>query len=196
MQKPVGQGSLVEQTAISWYDRGSTKGGKPYERSAHYPAEYSVLVRTAFRVRLARCALCRRTCKRDGSTQTGVFSRFPTGKCGFSARSVCLKWKDRLPQFNPEFDKRHLKSGRDTAYLDRFLFITCRAEVIHYVIGVLGWVSLVFCLLSADRTAWLIRYAVIALAIQLANLPFAWIQRYNRKRLLSVRKRLSLRIEI
>lgn len=31
------------------------------------------------------------------------------------------KWKDRLPQFNPEFDKRHLKSGRDTAYLDRFL---------------------------------------------------------------------------
>lgn len=30
------------------------------------------------------------------------------------------KWKDRLPQFNPEFDKRHLKSGRDTAYLDRF----------------------------------------------------------------------------
>ena len=76
------------------------------------------------------------------------------------------KWKDRLPQFNPEFDKRHLKSG------------------------------LVFCLLSADRTAWLIRYAVIALAIQLANLPFAWIQRYNRKRLLSVRKRLSLRIEI
>ena len=106
------------------------------------------------------------------------------------------KWKDRLPQLNPEFDKRHLKSGRDTAYLDRFLFITCRAEVIHYVIGVLGWVSLVFCLLSADRTAWLIRYAVIALAIQLANLPFAWIQRYNRKRLLSVRKRLSLRIEI
>lgn len=106
------------------------------------------------------------------------------------------KWKDRLPQFNPEFDKRHLKSGRDTAYLDRFLFITCRAEVIHYVIGVLGWLSLVFCLLSADRTAWLIRYAVIALAIQLANLPFAWIQRYNRKRLLSVRKKLSLRIEI
>lgn len=106
------------------------------------------------------------------------------------------KWKDRLPQFNTEFDKRHLKSGRDTAYLDRFLFITCRAEVIHYVIGVLGWVSLGFCLLSANRTAWLIRYAVIALVIQLANLPFAWIQRYNRKRLLSVRKRLSLRIEV
>ena len=101
------------------------------------------------------------------------------------------KWKDRLPQFNPEFDKRHLANGRDPAYLDRFLFITCRAEVIHYVIGVLGWLSLFFCLLSANRTAWLIRYAVIALVIQLANLPFAWIQRYNRKRLLRVRKRLS-----
>lgn len=195
MQKPVGQGSSVEQTAISWYDRGNPKGGKPHEGSAHYPAEYSVLVRTAFRYgwRGVRSA--------EGRADAMVrpkprFSRFPTGKCGFSARSVCRKWKDRLPQFNPEFDKRHLKSGRDTAYLDRFLFITCRAEVIHYVIGVLGWVSLVFCLLSADRTAWLIRYAVIALAIQLANLPFAWIQRYNRKRLLSVRKRLSLRIEI
>ena len=49
MQKPVGQGSSVEQTAISWYDRDSTKGGKPHEGSAHYPAEYSVLGRTAFR---------------------------------------------------------------------------------------------------------------------------------------------------
>ena len=46
------------------------------------------------------------------------------------------KWKDRLPQFNPEFDKRHLKSGRDTAYLDRFLFITCRAEVILSLIHI------------------------------------------------------------
>ena len=101
------------------------------------------------------------------------------------------KWKDRLPQLNPEFDKRHLANGRDPVYLDRFLFITCRAEVIHYVIGVLGWLSLFFCLLSANRTAWLIRYAVIALVIQLANLPFAWIQRYNRKRLYRVRKRLS-----
>ena len=78
----------------------------------------------------------------------------------------------------------------------RVLYITCRAEVSRDVSGVLGWVSLVFCLLSADRRALLFRYAVIALAIQLANLPFAWIQRYNRKRLLRVRKRLSLRIEI
>ena len=101
------------------------------------------------------------------------------------------KWKDRLPQFNPEFDKRHLAAGRDPAYLDRFLFITCRAEVIHYMIGVLGWVSLAFCLFSENQTAWLVRYAGIALFIQLANLPFAWIQRYNRKRLLRVRKRLA-----
>ena len=143
----------------------------------------------------AVCAL-RRTCRRNGSTQTGVFSRFPTGKCGFSARSVCRNGRTGCRSSIPNLTSGTSNPGRDTAYLDRFLFITCRAEVIHYVIGVLGWVSLVFCLLSADRTAWLIRYAVIALAIQLANLPFAWIQRYNRKRLLSVRKRLSLRIEI
>ena len=160
-----------------------------------YPAEYSVLVRTAFRYgwRILRSA--------EGRADTVVrpepafFHGFRLGNAGFP-QDRSAEMEGRLPQFNPEFDKRHLKSGRDPAYLDRFLFITCRAEVIHYVIGVLGWVSLVFCLLSADRTARLIRYAVIALAIQLANLPFAWIQRYNRKRLLSVRKRLSLRIEI
>ena len=113
-----------------------------------------------------------------------------------TAGAVCALPKDvQMRWFDP--NRRFFTvSDWEMAYLDRFLFITCRAEVIHYVIGVLGWVSLVFCLLSADRTAWLIRYAVIALAIQLANLPFAWIQRYNRKRLLSVRKRLSLRIEI
>ena len=174
MQKPVGQGSSVEQTAISWYDRGSTKGGKPYEGSAHYPAEYSVLVRTAFRYGWRGVRSAEGRANAMVRPKPAFFHGFRLGNAGFP----------------------HLKSGRDTAYLDRFLFITCRAEVIHYVIGVLGWVSLVFCLLSADRTAWLIRYAVIALAIQLANLPFAWIQRYNRKRLLSVRKRLSLRIEI
>ena len=190
MQKPVGQGSSVEQTAISWYDRDSTKGGKPHEGSAHYPAEYSVLGRTAFRYGWRGVRSAEGRANAVVRPEPTVFHGFRLGNAGLP------KWKDRLPQFNPEFDKRHLKSGRDTAYLDRFLFITCRAEVIHYVIGVLGWVSLTFCLLSADRTAWLIRYAVIALAIQLANLPFAWIQRYNRKRLLSVRKRLSLRIEI
>ena len=195
MQKPVGQGSSVEQTAISWYDRGSTKGGKPHEGSAHYPAEYSVLVRTAFRYGCAVCALPKDVQTRWFDPNRRFFTVSDWEMRVF--RKIGLpNWKDRLPQFNPEFDKRHLKSGRDTAYLDRFLFITCRAEVIHYVIGVLGWVSLVFCLLSADRTAWLIRYAVIALAIQLANLPFAWIHRYNRIRLLSVRKRLSFRIEI
>ena len=97
------------------------------------------------------------------------FHGFRLGNAVF--RKIGLpKWKDRLPQFNPEFDKRHLKSGRDTAYLDRFLFI-CRAEVIHYVIRRARLGIARFCLLSADRTAWLIRYAVIALAIQLANLP-------------------------
>ena len=51
----------------------------------------------------------------------------------------------------PNLTSGALSNPADTAYLDCFLFNTCRAEVIHYVIGVLGWVSLVFCLLSADR---------------------------------------------
>ena len=98
------------------------------------------------------------------------------------------RWKDRLPQFNPDFNKRHL-TGRTPAYLDRFLFITCRAEIIHYAIGILGWLSLFFCRLSDRPAVWLPRYAAIALGIQLCNLPFSFIQRYNRARLLRVREK-------
>ncbi|MFR4414424.1 MAG: hypothetical protein ACLT4C_03675 [Butyricicoccus sp.] len=56
------------------------------------------------------------------------------------------KWKDRLPQFNPEFDKRH-QIRRDTAY-STVLFITCRAEVSGDRRARLGIAR--FCLLSAD----------------------------------------------
>ena len=102
-------------------------------------------------------------------------------------------WKDRLPQFNPEFNKRRLAAAPSLSYIDTFLFITCRAEIIHYAIGILGWFSLVFCLLSTERAVWLMRYACIACLIQLANLPFAWIQRYNRFRLLRLRRQILRR---
>ena len=55
------------------------------------------------------------------------------------------KWKDRLPQFNPRFDKAapQIRAGYGIPR-PFFCSSTCRAEVIHYVISVLGWVSLVF----------------------------------------------------
>lgn len=45
------------------------------------------------------------------------------------------RWKDRLPQFNPEFDKRHLAASLTPAYLREFLGVTCHAEIIHELIA-------------------------------------------------------------
>ncbi len=99
------------------------------------------------------------------------------------------KWKDHLPQFNRDFDKRHLRKNLSAEYLEIFLFNTCRAEVIHVAIAILGWLSLLFCLLCDDPIANLPLFASIAAFIGLCNLPFAFIQRYNRNRLEKLLKR-------
>lgn len=93
------------------------------------------------------------------------------------------KWKDRLPQFNSDFDKRHLRKNLSVEYLEEFVFNTCRAEVIHADIALLGYLSLLFCLLCDDPAANLPLFAAIATVIGLCNLPFSMIQRYNRNRL-------------
>ena len=68
-------------------------------------------------------------------------------------------------------------------YLEEFIFITCRAEVIHEGIFLLGWLSLLSCLLCGDPLANLPLFAAIAAVLCFGNLPFAMIQRYNRRRL-------------
>ncbi len=99
------------------------------------------------------------------------------------------RWKDRLPQFNRDFDKRHLRRDLSAEYLETFVFNTCRAEVIHVGVAALGWLSLLFCLLCDDPAANLPLFAAIAAVIGLCNLPFALIQRYNRNRLERLLKR-------
>lgn len=105
------------------------------------------------------------------------------GEMRFYRRIALPKWKDRLPQWNNDFDKRHLRKQMSAEYLEEFIFNTCRAEVIHLDIALLGWLSLLFCLLCEDPAANLPLFAAIAAVIGLCNLPFAMIQRYNRHRL-------------
>jgi len=105
------------------------------------------------------------------------------GEMRFYRRVGLPKWKDRLPQFNRDFDKRHLRKNLSAEYLEEFIFNTCRAEVIHLGIALLGWLSLLFCLLCDDPAANLPLFAAIAAVIGLCNLPFSMIQRYNRSRL-------------
>ncbi len=93
------------------------------------------------------------------------------------------KWKDKLPQHNVDFDKRHLAKDITKDYLVKYIFVTCRAEIIHYVTGLVGYISLLFSLLSENIEYWRDVYFTIATAMMIGNLPFSMIQRYNRYRL-------------
>lgn len=104
------------------------------------------------------------------------------------------KWKDRLPQYNDDFEKRHLSKEMTPSYVREFLFMTCQAEVVHYSIAVAGYLSMLFCLLCNDPVANLPLFFGIATFIGLCNMPFALIQRYNRYRLARVMAQMECRI--
>lgn len=100
-------------------------------------------------------------------------------------RSIHIrKWKDKLPQHNVDFDKRHLPDKVDDEYIERYLFITCRSEVIHHAISIFGFFVMFFSFLSKNRLFWLGIYFLCAVINALGNLPFTFIQRYNRARLM------------
>ncbi|MBQ8637049.1 MAG: hypothetical protein IJ423_03560 [Clostridia bacterium] len=93
------------------------------------------------------------------------------------------KWKDKLPQHNADFEKRHLPKEITKDYLLKYIFVTCRAEIIHYVTGIVGYLSLFFSFLSENVEYWYDVYMTIATAMMIGNIPFSMIQRYNRYRL-------------
>ena len=100
------------------------------------------------------------------------------------------KWKDRLPQNNRDFDKRHLSPELSRGYLEKFLLVTCQSEVIHYIIAAGGFLSLLFSLLCEHPKKELPLFFWIAMFMAVGNLPFAMIQRYNRFRLLKTLEHL------
>lgn len=101
------------------------------------------------------------------------------------------KWKDKLPQHNTDFEKRHLAKDITKEYLLKYIFVTCRAEIIHYLTGAVGYLSLFFSLLSDNIEYWRNVYFTIATAMMVGNIPFSMIQRYNRYRLERLLKRMN-----
>ena len=124
------------------------------------------------------------------------FFRVSEREMAFYRRILLPRWKDRLPQFNSEFDKRHLAVSPTPAYLRKFLEVTCHAEMIHELIALLGFLSLFFCLLCEQPLNWLPLFWGIALFIGLCNLPFAAIQRYNRFRLVRLLRRMEAKTQV
>lgn len=95
------------------------------------------------------------------------------------------KWKDFMPQHvgKDGFSKEHMAQNVSLEYIDQFILETCRGEWDHSM----NCLYAPICLFINGFTGYGLLFALLAL---IGNLPFVAIQRYNRFRLLTVRKRL------
>lgn len=108
------------------------------------------------------------------------------------------KWKHKLPDAGKliRFYRNKLPKEIDLCYLNRFIKECCIAEIGHLLIGILGYMSLLFAfLLPAESLLWdLILFAFIATINLLIQMLFVIIQRYNRPRLIILRNHYQLKI--
>jgi glycosyl-4,4'-diaponeurosporenoate acyltransferase len=88
------------------------------------------------------------------------------------------KWKGRLPDgaevSRKAFKKKHLQTA-DSAYIRIFILETCRAEILHWIIFLFGFVFFIW-------NPWYVGIIMIVYA-SITNLPCVITQRYNRIRL-------------
>jgi glycosyl-4,4'-diaponeurosporenoate acyltransferase len=101
------------------------------------------------------------------------------------------KWKSWLPDgaevSRRAFKKKHLQTS-DSAYIQVFIRETCRAEILHWIIFIFGFVFFIW-------NPWYVGIIMIVYA-GITNLPCILTQRYNRirlKRLLLARLALEKR---
>ncbi len=99
------------------------------------------------------------------------------------------KWKAWLPDgdevSSTAFKKKHLQTA-DSAYLRVFILETCRAEILHWIILLFGFIFFIW-------NPWYVGIIMIVYAC-MTNLPCILAQRYNRirlKRLISTRLALE-----
>ncbi|MBR0423225.1 MAG: hypothetical protein IJJ04_01080 [Clostridia bacterium] len=95
------------------------------------------------------------------------------------------KWKDKLPQYVAKdgFSKKNLQSLTKLSpeYIERFILETCRAEWNHIMCCMYFVISFII-----NSFYYGIIFSVIPVV---ANVPFIFIQRYNRIRLLKLKHR-------
>lgn len=99
------------------------------------------------------------------------------------------KWKDILPQYvgKDGFSKQNFDVENQTVeYVDRFIYETCRGEWNHGINMLYAPIALIFNFII-KRPGFGMLFSLAAL---IANIPFIIIQRYNRFRLLTVRKKI------
>jgi glycosyl-4,4'-diaponeurosporenoate acyltransferase len=98
------------------------------------------------------------------------------------------KWKRWLPDgaevSHKAFKKKHLQNA-DSAYIQVFILETCRAEILHWIIFLFGFVFFIW-------NPWYVGIIMIVYAV-ITNLPCILTQRYNRIRL---RRLLLARLDL
>lgn len=99
------------------------------------------------------------------------------------------KWKDSMPQHigKDGFSKDHL-DDISLDYIDRFIMETCRGEWNHKMN------CLFFIILLIINNLWMGIF--LSLCLFIGNLPFVFIQRYNRLRLQKLKKTLLRKAEL
>lgn len=95
-------------------------------------------------------------------------------------------WKDVLPQYISKngFSKKNLNS-MSLNYINRFILETCRAEWAHRNCM---WIAVLLIFVNKFLTG-----IIFSSFVLLINLPYVFIQRYNRIRLIKVRDKILSR---
>lgn len=92
-------------------------------------------------------------------------------------------WKDKFPQYIAKngFSKRSISTKYDKKYIERFILETCRAEWNHTMNCMYFIISFYI-----NSFFYAVTFSIIPI---IANLPFIFIQRFNRIRLIKFAKK-------
>ena len=108
----------------------------------------------------------------------------------FYERLHIRRWKTRLPDKSrvvKSMVPKRLEGETDTNQLDVLIRETCVAEVVHLALFLVAPTIYRFCRNAVG--------AVLTVLFGVGNLPFVAIQRYNRPKLIAVKKRMQKREE-
>lgn len=105
------------------------------------------------------------------------------------------KWKDKLPDAEKliHFQRSCLPCSIDENYINRFITECCIAELGHLSVGIAGFFSLLLPLLLPQELRFkaVIIFFIISIIDLFAQALFIIIQRYNRPRLIKLKRLYS-----
>ena len=104
------------------------------------------------------------------------------------------KWKDYLPQNNRGFDKGKIASFDDPEYIRTFILQTCRGETVHFLLGIFGFVFVLYSLFAEDRLSCFLILSGLSAVYLISQFPFIWVQRFNRPRLVQLEKAIRRKL--